>query len=43
MLETENRYGGKMEVILYGQKQIYIIDSVADLLPLTFLKEDLLG
>ena len=34
MLETEHRYGGKMEVLLYGENEIYVFDSAADLLPL---------
>lgn len=43
MLETENRYGGKMRVLLYGKKHVFLFDSATDLMPLTFLKEDLLG
>ena len=43
MLETEHRYGGKMEILLYGEKETYVFESAADLLPLTFVKENLLG
>lgn len=43
MLETEHRYGGKMEVLLYGEKETYVFDSAADLLPLIFVKENLKG
>ena len=43
MLETEHRYGGKMEVLLYGEEETYVFESAADLLPLTFVKENLLG
>ena len=43
MLETEHRYGGKMEVLLYGEDAIYVFDSAADLLPLTFVSENLKG
>ena len=43
MLETEHRYGGKMEVLLYGEDAIYVFDSAADLLPLTFVSENLQG
>ena len=43
MLESEHRYGGKMEVLLYGDKETYVFESAADLLPLTFVKENLLG
>ena len=43
MLETEHRYGGKMQVLLYGEKGTYVIDSAADLLPLIFVSENLKG
>ena len=43
MLETEHRYGGKMEVLLYGEDAIYVFDSAADLLPLIFVSENLKG
>ncbi len=43
MIETEHRYGGKMEVILYGDEETYVFDSAADLLPLIFVSENLKG
>ncbi|MBQ0118525.1 MAG: cytidine deaminase [Bacteroidales bacterium] len=43
MLETEHRFGKPMEVILYGEKEIYVFDSVTSLLPLGFFAEDLHG
>lgn len=43
MLETEHRYGGKMEILLYGEKETYVFESAADLLPLIFVKENLKG
>ena len=43
MLETEHRYGNKMEVLLYGENGIYVFDSAADLLPLIFVSENLKG
>jgi cytidine deaminase len=43
MLETEHRYDGKMEVLLYGEEEIYVFESAADLLPLIFVKENLKG
>ena len=43
MLESEHRYGGKMEVLLYGEEETYVFESAADLLPLTFVKENLIG
>ena len=36
MLETENRFETPMRVIMTGEKQIYIVNSVKDLLPLSF-------
>lgn len=36
LLETENRFGEKMKVILYGTERIYRVESVASLLPLQF-------
>ncbi|MBQ2068096.1 MAG: cytidine deaminase, partial [Paludibacteraceae bacterium] len=43
MIETEHRYGGKMEVLLYGEDEIFVFDSAADLLPLIFVSENLKG
>ena len=43
MLETEYRFGKPMKVILYGEEMCYIFDSAADLLPLNFVAESLLG
>lgn len=43
MVETEHRFGRPMEVILYGENNIYIFDHAADLLPLVFVKENLQG
>ena len=43
MLETEHRYGGKMEVLLYGEDATYVFESAADLLPLIFVSENLKG
>ena len=43
MLETEHRYKGKMEVLLYGEDAVYVFESAADLLPLIFVSENLKG
>ena len=43
MLETEHRYGGKMQVLLYGDNETYVFDSASDLLPLIFVSENLKG
>jgi len=43
MIETEHRYGEKMEVLLYGEDETYVIESAADLLPLIFVSENLKG
>lgn len=36
LLETEKRYGRPMRVLLYGRREIYVIDRAARLLPLSF-------
>lgn len=36
LLETENRFGVKMKVLLYGTERIYRVESIAALLPLQF-------
>jgi len=43
MIETEHRYGGKMEVLLYGEDATWVFESAADLLPLIFVSENLHG
>lgn len=43
MLETEHRYGVPMKVVLYGEDMCYVFNSAADLLPLNFVTESLLG
>ena len=41
LVETEQRYGQKIRVILYGEDEIYVLQSAADLLPLTFTGDEL--
>lgn len=41
LVETEQRHGKKIRVILYGTEEIYVLRSAADLLPLTFTGEEL--
>ncbi|MDR1610926.1 MAG: cytidine deaminase [Candidatus Symbiothrix sp.] len=36
ILETEMRSGRPVKIILYGKKEIYVIESIKDLLPLAF-------
>ena len=36
MLETEIRADRPVKIILYGKKEIYVVESVGDLLPLAF-------
>ena len=36
MLETENRFGKPIRILLYGPKEVYVVESVASLLPLAF-------
>ena len=41
ILETEERSGEPMEIILCGRDQVYIVDSIKELLPLCFGKNNL--
>ena len=43
MLETEHRYGQPMKVILYGDKECYVFEKAADLLPVCFTNDSLEG
>ena len=36
ILEAENRYKNPVRILLYGKSKIYIIESIKDLLPLSF-------
>jgi cytidine deaminase len=36
LLETEQRYGKNLRVLLYGDSEVAILESVKDLLPLSF-------
>ena len=36
MLETENRYSNPIRIIMTGENKIYAVNSVKDLLPLSF-------
>lgn len=36
ILETEKRYKQKVKIYLYGKKEIYVIEKIGDLLPLSF-------
>ncbi|MDR1368897.1 MAG: cytidine deaminase [Dysgonamonadaceae bacterium] len=36
ILEAENRYKIPIRILLYGKNQVYIIESIKDLLPLSF-------
>jgi cytidine deaminase len=41
MIETEHRYGVPMKVILYCEEGCYVVDNASDLLPLSFVAENL--
>lgn len=41
MIETEHRYGVPIEVMLYGENEVYVFDRASDLLPYGFFAEDL--
>jgi cytidine deaminase len=36
LLEAENRYGSNIRILLYGADEIAIVESIKDLLPLSF-------
>ena len=36
LLETENRFQQTIQILLYGREKIYIIQTIRDLLPLSF-------
>ncbi|HCO67642.1 MAG TPA: cytidine deaminase [Dysgonomonas sp.] len=41
LVEVENRYSLPIEIIMYGEGQIYEVDSIRDLLPLSFGKDSM--
>ncbi len=41
MIETEHRFNTPMQVLLYGEKYIYVFKDANQLLPLGFFAEDL--
>lgn len=43
MIETEDRFKQPMQILLYSKDKTYVIDSAKELLPLCFVKENLLG
>lgn len=43
ILEVEDRYKKPIRIILYGQNGIYIINSIKDLLPLSFVDANMKG
>ena len=36
MIETETRFGQPIHILLYGQRCIYVIDGIRNLMPLSF-------
>ena len=41
MLEIEDRYKKPVKILLYGTDGIYVINSVKDIMPLSFVSDDL--
>ncbi len=39
LLETEKRFGTTMRILLFGKKEIYVMEGVKNLLPLSFTTE----
>lgn len=36
LIEAQQRSGDKLRVLMYGQREIYVIDSISDMLPFQF-------
>lgn len=36
MIETETRFGHPIHILLYGQRRVYVIDGIRNLMPLSF-------
>lgn len=43
MMEIEDRYGICLKIFLYGSKELYIIESVKDMLPFSFMDKNMRG
>ena len=43
MLEIEDRYKRALRILLYGQNGVYIVDTVKDLMPLSFVDASMKG
>ncbi len=41
ILEAQNRFKHPIKLILYGEKEIYIIDNITDIFPLSFGSDEL--
>ena len=41
ILETEQRYGQKVTIYLYGTANVYVVDGIQQLLPLSFVDESM--
>lgn len=41
ILETEKRYNQPIRILLYGKENIYLVEGIEDLLPLSFSKKDM--
>lgn len=41
LLEAENRFGSPMRILMYSEESVYVVNSIKDLLPLSFGDEKL--
>ncbi len=41
MIETEQRFGHKIRILLYGTNHVYVIDGISQLMPLSFTEDSL--
>lgn len=41
IIETEQRFGQSIRILLYGKKHVYVIDGIRQLMPLSFTDEQM--
>ena len=41
ILEMEQRYNNDVRILLYGREYVYIVKTIKDLLPLSFVADDM--
>lgn len=41
MIETEQRFGRKLKILLYGTRRVYVIEGISQLMPLSFTEDNM--